>query len=192
MLRNWSKAVPEGNGTVPQQEEFGSDQPTLADVYRMIEELFDKSSRKMDELAEEMRETDQRFTSLEQAAWQPRLAMEADVQADKKTRERTESAPAAVQAMHGDSLYAKRVDPDPKRSTSFGDDSTGPPVLRCSRNDAQVGNGAEATNSYISPLEMRSRAAAGGLLPTGKAYTTTRITYISAASSVLPNRGNEF
>ena len=31
MPRNWSKAVPEGNGPVPQQEEFGPDQPTLAD-----------------------------------------------------------------------------------------------------------------------------------------------------------------
>ena len=58
MPRNWSEALSESNGPVPQQEEFGSDQPTLAVVYRMMKELFDKSDGKMDELAEEMRVTD--------------------------------------------------------------------------------------------------------------------------------------
>ena len=33
MPRKDSEAVSEGNGSVPQQEEFGSDQPTLADGY---------------------------------------------------------------------------------------------------------------------------------------------------------------
>ena len=42
MLRRKSKAFPVGNGPVPQQEEFGFDQPTLEDVHRMIEELFNK------------------------------------------------------------------------------------------------------------------------------------------------------
>ena len=37
-----SKAAPEGNGPVHQQEEFGPDQPTLADVYRLLEERFDR------------------------------------------------------------------------------------------------------------------------------------------------------
>ena len=35
---------------------------------------------------------DQRLASLEQNARQPRLAIEADVPADEKTRERTEGA----------------------------------------------------------------------------------------------------
>ena len=56
---------------------------------------------KMDELAEEMRATDQRLASLEQDVPQPRLAMESDMPANKKTRERTEGAATAVQAMHG-------------------------------------------------------------------------------------------
>ena len=60
MPRNWSKTVPEGNGPVPQQQELGSGQPTLADVYQMVKELFDKSDKKMDEHAEEMRATDHR------------------------------------------------------------------------------------------------------------------------------------
>ena len=68
MPRSWSKAVPEGNGPAPQQEKLVSDQPTLADVYRMLEELFDKLDRKIDELVEEMRVTDHRLASLEQGA----------------------------------------------------------------------------------------------------------------------------
>ena len=36
MLRKQSKAVPEGNVPVPHQDEFGADQPTTADLYRMV------------------------------------------------------------------------------------------------------------------------------------------------------------
>ena len=61
--------------------------------------------------------------------------------------------------------------------TSFGDDSAGPPALPCSRGGALVGNGAAAPKSCLSPLEMHSPTATGGLLPTGKASTTTRITF---------------
>ena len=57
MPRNWSKAVPEGNGPVPQREEFGPDQPTLADVYRLFEESFNRQLKIMDELTDEMRAT---------------------------------------------------------------------------------------------------------------------------------------
>ena len=42
MPRNESEALLEGNGPVPQQEEFESGEPTLADVYRISEERFDK------------------------------------------------------------------------------------------------------------------------------------------------------
>ena len=76
MPRKWSKAVHKGNGPVPQQEEFESDQPTLADVYRLFEESFDRQvkkktsrfgpqERKLDELPDEMRGTRQRLTSLD-------------------------------------------------------------------------------------------------------------------------------
>ena len=50
----------------------------------------------MDVLADEMKGTKQRVASLEQDARQPRLAMEADGQADTKTRERTEGAAKAA------------------------------------------------------------------------------------------------
>ena len=62
----------------------------------MVKELFDKSDKKMDKHAQEVRATNQRCPSLEQDARQPRLAVEADVQADKKTRERTEGVATEV------------------------------------------------------------------------------------------------
>ena len=55
MPRTESEAVPEGNGSFPQQEEIGSDQPTLADVYRMVKELFDKSEWRLEKLTENLR-----------------------------------------------------------------------------------------------------------------------------------------
>ena len=91
-----------------------------------------------------------------------------------KTRERMEGAAAAVQTMHGDSFSANRVDSDPKSSTSFGDDSTEPPTLPCSRHDALVGNGAAAPTSCTSPLEMRTTTATAGLLPADTTSTATR------------------
>ena len=124
-----------------------------------------------------MRATDQRVVSLEQDARQPCLAMEADIKADKKTRERTEGAATAIQGMYGNSFSVNRVDLDSKSSTSFGDDFTGPPALPCSRGDVLVDNGAAAPKSCLSPLRMRSPTAAGGLLPVGKASTTTRTTF---------------
>ena len=95
----------------------------------------------MDEIT---RLLDQRVASLEHDARQPRLATVADGQANTKTHERTEGAATVVRAMHGVSCSANRVDPDPMCSTSFGDDCTGPPALRCSREDALVDNGAAA------------------------------------------------
>ena len=188
MPRKESKVVPEGNGSVPQQEEFGSGQPTLADVYRMTEELFGKSDRYLDsikrhfdqqekKLDEFMEMVDQRVASLEQDAQQLRLAMEKAGPADTKTCEHTEGAAKAVQAMHGDTCPANRADPDPTCSTSFGDHCTGPPALLCSRENALVDNGAAAPKSCLSPLEMRSPTTAGGLLSTVKTSTATKITF---------------
>ena len=96
MLRKESEAVPEGNGPVPQHEEFGSGEPTLPDVYRMFKERFDRWDRKLDEMAEDWRNMDQRLTRLEHDARQPRLAMEADGPADTTTHKRTEGAAKAV------------------------------------------------------------------------------------------------
>ena len=179
MPRNWSKAVPEGNGPVPQQEEFGSDQPTLADVYRPFVR-FDRQLKVMkshfdqlDERADEMRATEHHLAGLEEDARQPPLTMEADVPSETKTRKRMEDA-AAVQAKHGDSCSAKKVDPDPMCLTSLGDDSTGPPAFSCTTDDALVDNGAVTPKPCLSPVEMRTPTAAGGLHPDGTASTAMR------------------
>ena len=42
MPRKESEVVPESNGPVPQQEEFGSGQPTLEDFCRRMSEEIDK------------------------------------------------------------------------------------------------------------------------------------------------------
>ena len=92
--RNRSKAVPEGNGPFPHHDEFGSGEPTMAEVYRMLEELFDRSDKQLDELKRKMGETNQRLADLQHEAWQPRLATEADVEPDTKIRKRAEGAAA--------------------------------------------------------------------------------------------------
>ena len=176
MPRKESEAGPKGNGPVPQQEEFGSGQPTLANVYRMVEERFDKSECRPEKLTNDLTSMNQRVASLEQDARQPRLAMEPHGPADTKTRERTEGTAKAVQAMHGDNFSSNGVQAGPKTtSTSFGV-KVEPPALPC-RDDIVVNNGAAAPKSYLSPLEMRSPTAAGGLLPTGKTSTATKTTF---------------
>ena len=188
MPRMESKVVPEGNAPIPRQEEFGSHQTTLADLYRLFEKRFDRQlkimkscfdrwDRKLDEMAEDWRSMDQRLTRLKHDAWQPRLVMEADGPANTKTRERTEDAATAVQAKHGDSCSADRVNPDPMCSASFGDDCTGPPAPPCSEENALVDNGTAAPKSCLPFLEMRSPTATGGLLPTDEATLATMTTY---------------
>ena len=100
--RNWSKAVPEGNGLVHQQEELGSDQPTLADAYRLFDEIFVRQLKlmkshfdKLDALTEKIRATKHRLAGQKQDTQLPRVAMEADVPSDTKTRKRLEAAAAA-------------------------------------------------------------------------------------------------
>ena len=83
-----------------------------------------------------------------------------------------EGAAKAVQAMHGDSFFAKRVDPDPMCSISFGVKAE-PLVLPC-RDDVVAGNGAATPKSCLSPLEVHSPTAAGGVLPAGMTSTATR------------------
>ena len=100
MPRKESEAVPESNGRVPQK--VGSDQPTLEHgIWRKVEKVLKRWG-----MEKYMRLRSQRLASLEHDARQPRLAMEADGPADTKTRERTEGAATAVQAMHGDSFSA--------------------------------------------------------------------------------------
>ena len=140
------------------------------DVYRKIEEVWD---RKIDEIT---RFLEPHLASLEEDARQSRLAMEAEGPADTKTCKRTEGAATAVQTMHGDSFPATRDDPSPKTtSTSFGVKAD-PPALSC-RDNVLVVNDAATPKSCLSPLEMRTTTAAGGVLPTGETSTATRTTF---------------
>ena len=95
--------------------------------------------------------------------------------ADEKTRERTEGAAKAVQAMHGDRFSARRVQDGPKSSTT-SEVKTKLPALPC-RDDVLVENGAAAPKSFFSSLEMRTPTAAGSSFPTGKTSTATRTTF---------------
>ena len=121
------------------------------------------------------RGTSQREASLEHDARQPCLALEADGPADTKTRERTEGAVTAIQAMNGDSCTAQKGQDGPRASTSFGVKAK-PPDLPC-REDVLVMNGAASPKSCLPSSEIRSPTSAGGLLPTGEASTATRTTF---------------
>ena len=140
--------------------------------------MFDRQLNQMksyfDEFTEKMRETRQRSASLEQDAQQSRLVMEADVTSDKKTRKRTESAAAAERVISGDNSPAQ-VDTDAIRSTSFGMKSE--PLALSRRDDVLVDRGVAAPRSCLSPVEMRTLTAAGGLLPVGIASTAMRIIF---------------
>ena len=61
--------------------------------------------------------------------------------------------------------------------TSFADDSSRPPALPSSRDDAFVDNGAVASKPCLSLAERRPRTAADGLLPADTASTATRTVF---------------
>ena len=178
MSRKESEAVPVGNSPVPQHEEFGSDQPTLKEVCRMIKEVFEEGDRriyKMQEYTGERRSMNQRLTRLEQDARHPRFAMKAERPANTKTRKRTEGAAKALQAKHEDSCTAQRVQKGPKILTCFGV-ITKPPALPC-RDDVVVENGAAAPKPCLPSLEVHSPTAAGGSLSTDENSMATKITF---------------
>ena len=155
--------------------------PRLADVYRLFEERLDRQLNRMKrhfvEPTEKMIVTRQHSASLEHdEAGQSRLATEADIPADKKTRKRTEGTAAADRAKHdiGDSSSAQ-VDPGPTSSTRFGMKAE-PHAFPC-RDDALVDKSAAAPKPCLSPAEMRTLTAAGDLLLAGRASTVTRIIF---------------
>ena len=163
MPRKKSKAVSEGNGSVPHHDEFGCSEPTMEDLYRMLKTNFDRMDRNFDrmpsyfdrqdeklgELIEKIKQTNQRLAGLE-----PRLAAEANIEPDVKTRRRTEGASAA--AKNGDSSPA-RVEDGPTCLTSFG--MIDEPLLMAPEKcigDALVDEGAEAPKPHLSPAEVHA------------------------------------
>ena len=173
---------PEGNGPVPHDRYVMLGGITLEELRRIMSEAMDKA---FDELTEITRRANQRSASLEQDTRQARLAMEADVKKDTKTRKRMEGAAAAQRVISGDNSFA-HVDTDPIRLTSFGDDFTGPPAFSSLRYDVLVDNSAVAPKPCQSPAGMHLRTATGGLLPAGKASTATRTTFGKPLLRVYP------
>ena len=124
-----------------------------------------------------MRESRQHSASLEQDdARQKHLAMEVDVPAYKTACKRTEDA-ATLQAKHGNCCSANQVDADQICLTSFGDDSTGPPALPCTRDDTLVDNSATAPKLCLSSAKMRMRTTAGGILHASPTSTATMMIF---------------
>ena len=147
----------------------------MANIYRVLEERFgrvnnnldrmtnhfDRQEKRLDELKEEMRATNQR---------------PADVK-PYKTRKRTKNA-AADQAKNGDSSSA-RVDDYPTCLTSFG--VIAKPFLKTPEKCigvALVNNGAEAPKAHLPPMEMRMLSSvAVGLSSTGPASAAMRVIF---------------
>ena len=180
MLRKKSKAVPEGNDPIPQDACVMQGGITPEEIRRVMSETMGNA---LEEFKEGMRRVNQRLVSLEQDARQARFAMKADVTANKKTRERTEVAVAAVQVKYGDSCSAKKAQAGP---TSFGVKAEPPAIPR--RDDVLVDNGAAVPKSCVSPLEIHTPTAAGGLLLASKPSTTTKITYNQPRHRICPTK----
>ena len=109
---------------------------------------FDLYDKKLGELTEKMRASSQHLAGLKHEARQPRFATEVDVEPDTKTRKRTEDA-AVDRAKYVDNSSSARVDHDPLRLTTFGDESTEPPALPC-RDDTLIDEGTEAPKPCLS------------------------------------------
>ena len=130
----------------------------------------------MDEFHEDVKRRFKQLSArLEQDARHRRYPMEADETSDTKTRERTEGAAIALQAMQGDSCTtAQNVRDGPKTSISFGV-MPEPPDPPC-RKYVFVEDGATSPESCLPSLEMRTSTAAGRSVPTGEASTATETT----------------
>ena len=133
-----------------------------------MDNLLAKGEFKFEDMKEEALNTNQRHAGLQHQAQQPRLAMKADVQEDKKTRKSTEDF--AQDRRLGD-ISSDRVH-DPMRLTSFGDqDCNEPPALHC-RDDALVNQGHEVAKPCLSPEEIRKSTSAGSLIHASATCTT--------------------
>ena len=85
----------------------------------------DGSDKQFDDLTEKMRDTNQCLAGLQHEARQPRLAAEADIEPDTKTRKRTMNA-AADRVKNADSSSIRVID-GPTCLTSF--EIIGKPLL---------------------------------------------------------------
>ena len=151
--------------------------PRLADVG-----VQERKSGELEGIATEAGERRITQPELQHQAHQPRLAMKADVQEDKKTREITEDF--AQDGRLGD-ISSDRVH-DPMHLTSFGDkDYTEPPAFPC-RDDALVNQGHEVAKPCLSPVEMIRMSTSAGSLLDGGATSITKTQGTNFPPQLLP------
>ena len=153
----------------------------IEEINMKMDNLLARGEYELDDMEKEAQNTNQRQSGLQHQAQQPRLAMNAEVQEDKKTRESTEDF--AQDGRLGD-ISSDRVH-DPMRLTSFGDeDYTEPPALPC-RDDALVNQGHEVAKPCLSPVEIRKSTSAGSFLLAG-ATSTTKTQGTNCPPQLLP------
>ena len=186
MPRKESEAIPEGNGFIPSYLMPG--ETTLDGLRQVMSDLRGEPLKEVfGEMDKMMRRLEQHVASLEQDARQPRFAMEADGPAGAKTRDRTEGTAKEVQAMHGDSVSAGRVNPGAKTTSTSLCVTTESSASPC-KNGVVVENGATAPTSCLPHLEMRTTTAAGSLLPTDETSTATKAPRLATARRVPPKK----
>ena len=110
--------------------------------------------------------------------------------AEKKTRERTGGAAATVQAKHGDSCSAKRVQAGSISLTSFG--MKAEPSALPRRDDVLVYIGAAAPKPWSLNRGDTHANSRRWLTPHRQSLYNDENHLSAAASSVLPDRGDEF
>ena len=64
MPRKKSKAVPEGNGPDPQNDEVGCGEPTMADLYQMIKNNLDRMDKNFDRMSSHFDRQDKQLVKL--------------------------------------------------------------------------------------------------------------------------------
>ena len=175
MPRKKSKAVPEGNGLIPQDACVMSGGTTLVESRQVMSEALDKAFHKYFgqklENSEEMRATDQRPADAEHDARQT-TSRHGDRRKTRYQDSQVYGRRCSRSRKTGDNSSAQ-VDPDPRCLISFGDDSAEPLPLPC-RDDVLVDKGVAAPKPCISAVEMHTLTATGGLLPAGTASSATR------------------
>ena len=149
----------------------------MAKIYRVLAEkldnrldimrsYFDQQYRRFEE-SKEKNKNNQCQARLQHQAQQPRLAAMADVNQDRKTREREEDV--VIDERLGD-ISSVRVD-DPIGQTSSGDSADTSEAPEKSNGNALVDEGAEAPKPWLSLVEMSTSTTASGLLHAGSALT---------------------
>ena len=175
-----SEAVPEGNGPVPQQEEFGSGQPTLEEISQMIDGFVDRFEKRVgshfEQLSEEMK-MDQHLARQEQDAWQSCHAMEADGQASQLSEEMKMDQHLARQEMD---QHLARQEQDARQSRL---------AMEADGQASQLSEEMKM-DQHLARLEQDARQSRSAMEADGQASTRTHERTEGAATGAQGMRGD--